>query len=399
MEVALYIHIPFCLRRCAYCDFVTYSGKLHLRTAYVEALQKEMSFWAERFPSLQARTLYFGGGTPSLLAPAEVATLIDAVRGRFHLPLDAEITLEANPVTLTAGRAVALRQAGVNRLSLGVQSFNDAELRLLGRLHDAKEAVRAVKAARAGGFDNLSIDLIFGLPRQGLGSWRATLEQALVLKPQHLSLYALTVEAGTPLAARIAEGCLPAPDPDLAAEMYEVASTRLLAAGYWQYEISNWALGASSPHRLWQLPPGGRMEEAVRFASRHNLAYWRNMPWLGMGVAAHSWLDGRRWRNVESVEDYLAHLQRGESAVAETEIIPPSLERGETLMMGLRLAEGVDAEAFRARFGLSLRESFPQAIERFTALGLLEWRGRQLRLTARGRLLGNQVFAAFLPES
>ena len=397
-EVALYVHVPFCLRRCAYCDFITYTGKLHHRPAYVAALRAEMRHRAERFPALRAQTLYFGGGTPSLLEPAEVAALVAQARASFHLPQGAEITLEANPVTLTAERAAALREAGVNRLSLGVQSFDDAELRLLGRLHDAAGAVRAVEAARAGGFRNLSLDLIFGLPRQSLASWQATLEAALRLRPQHLSLYALTVEPGTPLAAQIAAGQLPAPDPDLAAEMYEAASARLLEAGYWQYEISNWALGTEPPRRRWQFPPGGRTEATVRFASRHNLTYWRNTPWLGFGVAAHSWLEGQRWHNVEAVEAYLARVAERGEAVAASERIGAALERGETLMMGLRLAEGVGEADFLRRFGLPLRESFPQAIERFTAMGLLEWREGRLRLTVRGRLLGNQVFAAFLPD-
>ncbi len=398
MEIALYVHIPFCLRRCAYCDFITTTGQLHHRPAYVEAVRAEMRHWAERFPALKAQTLYFGGGTPSLLEPDEVAAVVEEARRTLHLPGAAEITLEANPVTLTAERAEALRKAGVNRLSLGVQSFDDAELRLLGRLHDAAGAVRAVEAARTGGFRNLSLDLIFGLPHQRLASWQATLEAALTLRPQHLSLYALTVEPGTPLAAQITAGQLPAPDPDLAAEMYEVASARLLEAGYWQYEISNWALGMERPHHRWQLPPGGRTETTVRFASQHNLAYWRNTPWLGLGVAAHSWLEGRRWHNVATLESYLARMEGGASPVADAERIGPALERGETLMMGLRLAEGVGEADFLRRFGLPLRESFPQAIEHFTAMGLLEWREGRLRLTERGRLLGNQVFAAFLPE-
>ena len=369
---AIYLHVPFCLRRCAYCDFNTYAGLGHLIPQYVDALCAEIA----RAPDVRAHTLYFGGGTPSLLSPEQIERLVRAVRRRFGLPDGAEITLEANPGTVDRDTLSRLHAAGVNRLSLGVQSAHDGELRLLGRLHTWDQAVEAFRAARRAGFTNVNLDFIYSLPGQTLDRWRATLEAALRLGPEHLSLYALTVEEGTPLASRIASGELPFPDDDLAAEMYELAEEMLEAAGYVHYEISNWALPSHE--------------------CQHNLVYWRNESYFGFGAGAASWWAGQRWANVPHPTEYIARISRGDSPVDEIETIPPQLEMGETMMMGLRLAEGISDARFRQRFGVGLAEVYRDQLTEMQRLGLLVWDGRTVRLTQRGRLLGNQVFQQFL---
>ncbi|HEY77047.1 MAG TPA: radical SAM family heme chaperone HemW [Thermoflexia bacterium] len=390
-QSAIYVHIPFCLRRCTYCAFNTYAGLAHLIPGYVDALRAEMG----QAPRVRAHTLYFGGGTPSLLHPEQVGLLVEAVRHHFSLPDDAEISLEANPGTVDLDSLRGLRAAGVSRLSLGVQSAHDDELRLLGRLHTWDQAIEAFHTARRAGFTNINLDFIYGLPGQTLDRWRRTLEAALDLLPEHLSLYALSVEEGTPLERAIATGRLPAPDPDLAAEMYELAEGMLEKAGYAHYEISNWArrpVGAP--------PPSGRRrsEEVSPSACRHNLTYWRNEPYLGFGAGAASWWAGRRWTNTSHPAEYIARVNRGESPIDEIETIPPRLEMGETMMMGLRLMEGVSDDRFRQRFGVGLADVYGSELTEMQRLGLLIWDGATARLTRRGRLLGNQVFQRFLPD-
>ncbi|MGC9393863.1 MAG: radical SAM family heme chaperone HemW [Anaerolineae bacterium] len=397
MQTALYVHVPFCRQRCTYCDFNTYSGLLALRPAYVESLRCELRARAMRYPHIAGTTLYFGGGTPSLLAPEMVGAIIDDAREYLALSQDAEITLEANPGTVDTASLASLREAGVNRLSLGVQSAHDDELRLLGRIHTWNKAVDAVTAARQAGFDNLSIDLMYGLPGQSLACWQATVERILSFGSEHLSLYALTVEPETPLSRTIEAGEAPSPDPDLAADMYVWASEALCAAGFWQYEISNWARGRHPADAVWELPPGGRAEGIGPWVSRHNLVYWRNQPWLGLGAGGYSWLEGRRWSNVLHPTAYIQASQTGEWLPMDEEVISPELERAETLMMGLRLAEGVTEHNFRARFGVGLAEIYGSTVARLAGAGLVLWDGNCLRLSPQGRLLGNQVFAAFLP--
>lgn len=397
MQTALYVHIPFCLQRCAYCDFNTYSGLLALRVDYVEALRRELRTRAARYPHIAAKTLYFGGGTPSLLPLEMVGALIADARQHLALAIDAEITLEANPGTVDVESLAALREAGVNRLSLGVQSAHDEELRVLGRIHTWKETIQAVTAARQAGFDNLSLDLMYGLPGQTLARWQVTLERILALGPAHLSLYALTVEPETSLARAIEAGELPAPDPDLAVDMYEFASEMLCGADFWQYEISNWARGCPSAAAVWAKPPGGRTEAIGPWISRHNLVYWRMQPWLALGAGAYSWLEGRRWSNVLHPVAYIEAGRTGQWPEVDVEVIPPALARAETLMMGLRLAEGVTEADFRARFGVGLAEMYGATIAGLVETRLVLWDGQCLRLSPQGRLLGNQVFGAFLP--
>lgn len=397
MNTGLYIHIPFCVQRCTYCDFNTYAGLTHLQPAYVAALKQEIHLRAPALNDAQTTTVYMGGGTPSLLAAQSLAELLSTARHYFHLADDAEITLEANPGTVDADTLRALRDAGINRLSFGVQSAHADELALLGRIHTWPAAANAVRWARQAGFDNISLDLIFALPQQTLARWLQTLERVLTLEPEHLSLYALTLEPNTPLAKTVAAGVLTPPDADLAADMYEAASARLLAAGLWQYEISNWAQGRVAPSALWALPPEGQTEAIGPWVSRHNLIYWRSQPWIGLGAGAYSHLGGQRWSNLPHPRAYIQALQAGRLEAVDVALLSPELARGEAMMMGLRLAEGVTNTRFQAQFGVPLDAAFGPTLQQLVQIGLLQWDGRRTRLTVKGRLLGNQVFGAFLP--
>ena len=397
-RVALYVHVPFCQARCAYCDFSTYAGLESLIPAYVAALCREIEHAGQQWGHLAVPTIYFGGGTPSLLPSELLSILFDTLRFTFHVSDDAEITLEANPGTVSTEWLYRLRTLGVNRLSLGVQSAHDDELHLLGRIHTWAQAVETVAAARAAGFDNLNLDFIYGLPGHALARWQETLEAALTLGLEHLSLYCLGVEEGTPLEKRIAAGELPPPDDDLAAEMYTLAEERLAEAGYFHYEISNWARADPEGGRWWwpEHATSATSEAVSPFMCRHNLTYWRNEPWLGLGAGAHSWLNGRRWANVRHPQDFVAALEQGRTPVAESEPIDHRLAMGETMMLGLRLAEGVDSDRFHTRFGIALETAFGEELAQLRDLGLLNWDGHVARLTARGRLLGNQVFMRFV---
>lgn len=400
--VALYLHVPFCRARCAYCDFNTYAGLDDLIAPYVRALAREIAHAGARRGRLSVPTIYLGGGTPSLLSLDALSDIVRGIRAAFDLAAEPEVTLEANPGTVTLAYLRGLREIGVNRLSLGAQSAHDDELQLLGRIHTWAEAVEAVSWARAAGFDNLNLDLIFGLPGQSVARWRRTLEAALALAPEHLSLYGLSVEAGTPLAERIASGALPEPDEDRAAAMYELAEDALAEAGFFHYEISNWAR-ADVGSRWWPDADAETSEAVSPYVCRHNLTYWRNEPWLGFGAGAHSWLgpdgpglsEGRRWANPAHPRAYVASWR--ETTPSRTgEAIDRQLAMGETMMLGLRLAAGVRSERFERRFGASLEEAFGEALEELTRRGLLSWDGAVARLTRRGRLLGNRVFARFL---
>lgn len=385
---SLYLHIPFCRHRCAYCDFNTYAGLEPLIPDYATALQREIRFLGEQADHPAVGTVFLGGGTPSLLPLTALDGLFRALRASFTLGPEAEITLEANPGTVDLSYLRGLRALGVNRLSFGVQSANPGELRLLERIHDYPQAIQAVTWARQAGFDNLNLDLIFGLPYQRLEDWQRSLELALGLSPQHLALYALTLEHGTPMQHWVARGLLPAPDPDLAAEMYEWAAERLSQAGYVQYEISNWARGES-------------------YACRHNLTYWRSAPYLGLGAGAHGYVPGLRTVAVRAPQAYIRRMEGSTGvslafprtpATAEARPLTPQEEMGEYMMMGLRLTqEGVSADAFQQRFGVPLETVYGEQIAHLRALGLLEWTSNQaLRLTPDAYLLGNQVFMAFV---
>jgi len=383
----LYVHIPFCQAKCSYCDFPSYAGLQKLYGDYVEALCREASRCASAWGDSRFDTIFFGGGTPSVLPPSEIARVLAASRQGLHVQDDAEITIEANPGTVGLGDLIALRQAGVNRLSLGVQSLHDSELRLLGRIHDAGQAVRAYGLARQAGFRNISLDLIFGLPAQHFDSWRETVVRALDLEPEHLSLYALSVEEGTPLARQIAEGLLPPPDDDLAADMYEMAEETLDRAGYEHYEISNWARRGRER---------GNVQDPPTLACKHNIKYWTDQPYLGLGTAAHSYDGLHRWANTSDPAEYIERMMGDDDAVVQIDEIGPSRHMSDWMILGLRLVAGVTWRAFKARFVIELRAVYGKQIDELAAGGLLTVDTQGVRLTTRGRLLGNRAFVQFL---
>lgn len=385
--LALYLHIPFCQRKCPYCDFNTYAGREGRYAAYAQALATDLTREGLAQGRPPVRSVFVGGGTPTVLAPEHLETIWAGLQRGFRLLPAAEITVEANPGTVDRNRFETLRRLGVNRLSLGVQSFAADELRFLGRIHSAEDAVAAVALARRVGFTNINLDLIFGLPGQRPSAWAQTLERALDLAPEHLSLYSLTVEEGTPLATWVAQGRVAPPDPDLAADLYDLACERLEQAGFHHYEISNWARG---PLEADGLP---------RFASRHNLVYWRNEAYLGFGPGAHSHQNGRRWAVIRSPDAYIRRVAEGPPPREFEETLSPALVMGETMMLGLRLlGTGVSRAAFRERFGCDVTEVYGHELAALTARGLVEMTPERVRLTRRGWLLGNQVFAAFLPD-
>ncbi len=385
--VSLYVHIPFCRTLCTYCAFNTYAGLGALIAPYIEALLQEMRLVAEVAGNLSCHTLYLGGGTPSLLTPEQVKAIVKVAVQYLGLLPQAEITLEANPGTVDVHTLAAYRSARVNRLSLGVQSAHADELRLFGRRHSFEEAAQTFREARAVGFDTISVDLIYGAPLQTLERWRQTLEAVLAWEPDHVSLYCLTLEEGTSLHRRVERGVLPAPDPDLAADMYEVARALLAQAGLQHYEISNWTR------------PG---HECL-----HNRQYWLNRPFLGFGAGAHGAAAGLRYWNVNPVQEYIERIMQGQPqpfplspATAGYEQIDRVLEMSETLILGLRLVrEGVRRADFVQRFGCTPEEVFGPALDEAEQLGLLERTDREIRLSERGYLLSNQVFMRLLPEA
>ena len=429
---SLYIHVPFCRHRCAYCDFNTYAGQEDSLPAYVGALCREIAFTGQNAPEkISLHTVFFGGGTPSLLTPRQFESILGTVSEHFELS-NPEVTIEANPGTVSLSDLRDLRSLGINRISFGVQSANPFELRMLERAHSYFDVINAVTWARAAGFDNLNLDLIYGLPLQTLEVWSATVKLILGLAPEHLSLYALTLEHGTPFGRWSSRGLIPLPDPDLAADMYEWAGETLEAADYKQYEISNWAkdsaLSRATPSPKGEcsriVPKGGNAYAPPTFACAHNLQYWRGLPYLAAGAGAHGYVNGYRYSNVLRIKTYIERLPTNEiqNTNYKFPLTPATVNQhrqtlqddmSEFMITGLRLTrEGVSAETFRERFGQEMKTVFGKEIEDLVQLGLLEWtysplpmgegtgkvpqRGMSVRLTRRGRLLGNQAFMYFI---
>jgi oxygen-independent coproporphyrinogen-3 oxidase len=407
--LGLYIHIPFCERKCPYCDFNTYAGMETRFQDLVDALVDEMSRWREPLQQRTVSTIFVGGGTPTVLEEAQLAQIFAAVDANFHVSTNCEITCEANPGTVDRAKFAALRRLGVNRLSMGVQSFQPRELSFLGRIHDVADVYRAYETARAAGFANINLDFIFGLPHQAVAGWENTLDQAIELAPEHLSLYSLIVEPNTPLHHWVQLGKVDAPDDDLAADLYELAMAKLRGAGYLQYEVSNWAR-EDNTQRSGTRQYGG---ETPTYACRHNLIYWRNEDYLGVGPGAHSHLHAaahvspaqegapgeRRWGNRKPVPGYIKRVHVGAAVEEFSEEIDQRLAMGETMMLGLRLLrEGVPRNRFAARHGKAVDEVFGLELRQLAERDLLTWDEHRVRLTPTGLLLGNRVFAAFLPD-
>jgi len=373
---AAYVHIPFCRTKCLYCDFNTFAGKERLIGEYAAALGGEIAA-RESEGAGPLRSVFFGGGTPSLLPAGTVRRLTDGLRRHYGVAEAAEVTLEANPGTFGPRYLEGVLAAGVSRLSLGVQSFDDETLRRLARTHNGAGAAGAVRLAREAGVPSINVDLIYGLPWQTLNSWRNGLDRALATEPDHISLYALMVEEGTPLATLVARGRWAVPDDDAVADMYEAALPPLAAAGFEHYEVSNWAR------------PG--------HASRHNLVYWRNEAYLGFGAGAHSYVAGRRFWNVKPVEGYIRRRNRRESVVAGGEALPPREQIGESAALALRLRqEGIDFERFRERFGVDPLRQWGSVFEELAGTGLIEVGARRVTLTDAGLLVSNEIASRLL---
>jgi oxygen-independent coproporphyrinogen III oxidase len=396
--ISLYLHIPFCAHRCAYCDFNTYAGQEESIPAYIEALKREIQYVRRSIPSKhQVHTIFFGGGTPSLLTADQLEFVLDSIHTSFSLSDFPEISLEANPGTCSREFLQDIRSLGFNRISFGVQSVHPQELRLLERIHDFGDVLNAVKWSRQAGFDNLNIDLIYGLPEQTMADWQKSVDLILGLHPEHLSLYALTLEHGTPFGRWAERGLLPIPDPDRAADMYEWAGERLSLSDFEQYEISNW----SKPGR----------------ECRHNLQYWRNKTYLGFGSGAHGFGGGYRYSNVLRIKTYITRLMEASEDDHPFPLSPatvnqhrnsPREDMQETMMTGLRLTrEGISSAAFHRRFNADLMQVFGREIEDLLHLDLLEQgdttlpggpADQRIRLSKHGRLLGNQVFMRFVGD-
>ncbi|MBI4187915.1 MAG: radical SAM family heme chaperone HemW [Chloroflexi bacterium] len=375
-EIALYIHIPFCRRKCNYCSFVSYQCREAEISSYVNALKNEL---ARRAGGKLVRSIYLGGGTPSLLTDRQVEDILASVGSLFTVDKTAEVTMEANPGTVDTTYLTNIRALGVNRLSLGIQSLDDKELALLGRIHTYAQAIDAVLSARNSDFTNLNLDLIYGFPSQTQSDWQKTLDKVIEIAPEHLSLYGLSLEPDTPMWRAIKEHRLPDIDPDVSADQYELAEDLLTAHGYHHYEISNWA------------KPGQEC--------RHNLTYWQNRPYLGAGVAAHSYLERHRLANTKSLDKYLAAFSNNLPPPLDLdETINQELELAETVILGLRLNQGIYLDDIRNRFGIDLLTRYGQQVAEMVDAGLLEQSNGHIKLTPRGRLLSNEVFWRFLPE-
>ena len=372
-ELALYVHIPFCASKCAYCDFASFPRREGDWSRYFDALWGELDGWKPALAGYRIRTAFFGGGTPTLVPAEYIVETLNHARRAAPFADDAEITIEGNPGTLTPGKLAAYRAAGVNRLSLGAQSFDDGLLRSLGRIHAAAQIGEAVAMARAAEFDNVSLDLMYALPGQGMDQWRETLESAVALGVEHLSAYSLIVEPGTPMAGRVDRGEARLPDDDAVNAMQRLAVERLAAAGYARYEISNYAR------------PGREC--------RHNLVYWNRGEYLGLGCAAHSMMDGRRFANPASLDEYLSGARRtGETRLTRRD------EMDETVMLSTRTVRGLDLSAWRAAFGGDFAAGREPALRRLSDAGYIRIEDGFLRLTGRGMEVQNAVVLELLGE-
>ena len=386
--IGIYLHVPFCGHICSYCDFNTYAGQESLIPRYVAAMEREIARQGAALSGAAAATVYIGGGTPSLLEPAQVGRLVAACRNAFAVAADAEISMEANPNSFDEARAAGYRAVGVNRLSLGVQTQHRRGLRVLGRQHEGSDAAGAFAAARRAGFANINVDLIFGWPGQTPAIWRHDLETLLGWPggpsggtgPDHFSLYSLIVEPGTPMAEAVTRGVFTVPDDDASADLYEAAIGRLTAAGFVHYEVANWARDA-------------------HHASRHNVIYWRNGDFAGIGAGAFGSLRGERLMQHLRPLAFIEAVEAGVAPVSNTEPIDAVTAMSETMLLGLRLLRtGVDAGAFARRHGVALADTYGPAIDLAIGRGLIERTGdeRGIRLTHQGLMLSNDVTAEFV---
>lgn len=376
MSYALYVHIPFCLRKCNYCDFVSFSYKENIADEYLSAVDREMALYADKFNDHHLRTIFIGGGTPTCLSAEQINLLMKALHRYFSWDKATEFTIEANPGTLTNDKLNVLKDAGVNRFSIGAQSFNEQLLQRIGRIHNVDQIGQAVAMVRKAGFTNINLDLIFGLPDQSLTDWQNTLQQVVQLSPEHISAYGLKIEEGTPFALDQENGLLMPCDEELELAMYQQTREILQQAGYQQYEISNFA------------KPGK--------PSQHNLTYWHNEPYLGLGLAAHSFMTGQRWENYASIDQYNNALKQGLFPIANEEAIPLSEQIQDAIFLGLRLIAGINLTNFKTRYQVDLLEKYQQIIQKHQKNGLLNIEENNLKLTPKGLFLSNEVMVDFI---
>lgn len=373
----IYVHIPYCASKCHYCDFNSYALGQAKTEPYVRALVREIEGTAPTVePGTEFETVFFGGGTPTTCSGEQLTRILCALRENYALSPDAEITSEGNPGTVTPDQLARMREGGFNRVSFGVQAFDDALLRSIGRVHTVAEAVEAVKLSRAAGFDNINVDLMFGLPGQTLPAFRETLDRAFDLGVPHLSVYGLIVEEHTAFGRWHEQGKLDLPGDAVEREMYDLVLEKTAAHGYEQYEVSNFAL------------PG--------FRCRHNQVYWRNEPYLGFGAGAVAYWDGVRRTNCLLPGEYVRRMREGTPLALEEERLSPLESLGESLMLGLRMTDGVDLDTLSHRYGLDVTAEYAAHLRRMTELGLLRREGPRLSLTREGLPLANEVWAGFI---
>jgi oxygen-independent coproporphyrinogen-3 oxidase len=357
----IYVHIPFCARKCTYCNFNTTDYFEDLAARYIDAVSREIYFWGRNLRRTAIDTIYFGGGTPSLVSAEQVARLVKSCREAFDVAADAEITIEINPATFSREKIEGWLAGGINRASVGVQSFIDEELESLSRVHTSEDARRTINGLRAAGFDNLSVDLIAGLPEQSTADWGFNLREAIALRPEHMSLYLLEVKEGTQLYSQLRRGLRPAPDDDAAAEMYQMICAATRAAGYEHYEISNFALLANR---------GAAGDRPISpFRSKHNVKYWTGAPFYGMGCGAHSYDMRARWTNIMQAEKYISSVEWTGQAVAERRELTAEDRAAEAIFMGLRLREGITLDEFREDYGVDVLERAGDQLPRLGEAG------------------------------
>ena len=395
-HAGIYIHIPFCARKCTYCNFNTTDFSEALASRYVNAVAREIEYWGSYFSNqkqdvvagkTKVDTIFFGGGTPSIIEASQILELIDACKDAFAVAPDAELTIEINPGTLAGEKLAGWREAGINRASIGVQSFIDRELVSLSRTHTAAGARHTVEALRDAGFNNISLDLIAGFPDQTPADWEFNLREALIIRPEHLSLYLLEVKEGTQLFAQIERGSRPRPDDDVAAEMYRTICRATREAGYEHYEISNFAANPGD---------SAGFSGASAYRSKHNMKYWEGAAFYGMGCGAHSYDGHARWVNTLKTETYIDSIEATGFAVRERRELNERERAEEALFMGLRLSDGVSLDAFASEYGVDILERYGDELARLAEAGLLEVDRRRLRLTEAGMLLSNEVFVSFV---
>ena len=391
--LSLYIHIPFCRKRCGYCDFNTFVGLGHLLEKYVDCIVEEISIFSELFNCDHfVQTIYFGGGTPTIMPVSFYEKIITAISNYFSIVEILEISSEANPIELDLDYLCGLHDAGINRLSIGMQSAVKNELEILGRLQSPEDVSQAVLNAKNARFKNISLDLIYGIPMQTLSSFEFSIKSALSLEPQHLSIYGLSLEPSTPMAQKIQKGLIPDVNEDTVGDMYAWIMDKMPTMGFNQYEISNWVLE----------------DNDIDFRCLHNLQYWKNGDYLGIGAGAHSFIENCRWSNTNLIQNYIGSISKdklssefGYAAIVEHKQLGKMDIIKETLMMGLRLTEvGINTEQFTKRFSLKIEDIYFDQIEKLVTLNLIEYitfdKSKNLRLTKKGRMLGNHVFLEFI---